>query len=247
MYLENDTINLYLENALRCPLRYYIKSTDAGLQSKFKGLQPLTLSYNNDTLIKIFGTEAQLKTIKITVALGDPNTEISKSTLSLPFPMKQTYRVIQGYNGNYSHKDNYSKFAIDFNLKKGDTVCVADDGYVVGIVKDYEFGGDSKAWQDYANYITVYHPTSKLFTQYVHLQKDGVLVDVGDLIRMGDAIGLAGSTGWTNAEHLHFNVLVAAPKGIGANGLQSVPVDFQEGYKGIDLKVNTTVKKVLYE
>ena len=177
--------------------------------------------------------------IKFNSVLGDLNKEIIKEKFSLPFPKNRAYEIIQGYNGSHSHNTDYSRYAIDFSLKINDTVCSAADGYVVGVIKDYELGGTSEDWLDYSNYITIYHPKSGLFTQYVHLIKNGSFVKVGDTVLKGQPIGLSGMTGYTTVPHLHFNVLDPDKK----EGLVSTDIKFEEGYKGAELTENATVKK----
>ncbi len=145
--------------------------------------------------------------LKFNSVVGDLKKEIIKEKFSLPFPKNRSYKIIQGYNGSHSHNTDYSRYAIDFSLKINDTVCSAADGYVVGVIKDYELGGTTEDWIDYSNYITIYHPKSGLFTQYVHLIKNGSFVKVGDTVIKGQPIGLSGMTGYTTVPHLHFNVL----------------------------------------
>ncbi len=41
---------------------------------------------------------------------------------------------------------------------------------------------------------------------YWHLQKDGVLVNIGDTVQTGQWIGLSGNTGYSAFPHLHFEV-----------------------------------------
>jgi len=157
----------------------------------------------------------------------------------LPFPKNRSYKIIQGYNGSHSHNTDYSRYAIDFSLKIGDTVCSAADGYVVGVIKDYKLAGKTKEWVDYSNYITIYHPQRGVFTQYVHLIKNGSFVKVGDTVTKGQPIGLSGMTGYTTVPHLHFSVLKPDKN----EGLVSTDFEFEEGYKGAELTKNTTVKK----
>ncbi len=107
-------------------------------------------------------------------------------------------------------------------MKVGDTVTSADDGYVIGVIKDYKKGGSTPDWRDYANYITIFHPGSGLYTQYVHLMHEGSFVKVGDSVRKGQAIGLSGMTGYTTGPHLHFNVLRP-----GRKNFISTPVEFE--------------------
>lgn len=76
---------------------------------------------------------------------------------------------------------------------------------------------------------TTYYPHSRLYTQYVH---QGAFVKVGDSVRRGQPIGKSGFTGYTDAPHLHFNVL----KPLAGGQFESVPVEFENGLKGENLK-----------
>ncbi|WP_435524311.1 hypothetical protein [Chryseobacterium indoltheticum] len=83
---------------------------------------------------------------------------IKQNNIALPFPKGKTYNIMQSNKGSFSHDDDYNKYAVDFEMKTGDTITSADDGFVVGVIKDYEFGKDDKKWTPYSNYITIYHP-----------------------------------------------------------------------------------------
>ena len=172
--------------------------------------------------------------------MGDLGRKIDYNKMSLPFFKGKSYKIVQGYNGKYSHKTDYSRYAIDFGLQTNDTICAADDGFVVGVIKDYTVGGNDIRLEEFANYITLYHPLSGLYTQYVHLKYNGSLVKVGDTVKQGQAIGLAGMTGFTSIAHLHFNVLIPCPP---KDGFKSVPIEFIEHYRGNSLRVNDIVKK----
>ena len=43
-------------------------------------------------------------------------------------------------------------------------------------------------------------------TEYHHMKKDSALVEIGDLVDCGQALGLVGSSGFSSAPHLHFQV-----------------------------------------
>ncbi len=232
-----DSVRFELYNSLECPVRYYFTQDNKPIN----GLHPLLLTRNTDTVVSISKKEIDTEKLNGKVFFGDLNRTINTTTpLSLPFSYGKTYKVLQAYNGSFSHNSDYSRYAIDFNLKINDTVCAADDGYVIGVIKDYTGGGKTKEWRDYANFITIYHPHSGIYTQYVHLAHQGSFVQVGDRVKRGDAIGLSGNTGMANGEHLHFNVLVPAPTG---EGLISVKTEFIEGYEGKFLKRGDIVRR----
>jgi len=235
----NDTLKIVVKNPLNCPLRILISSPDKSLQDISEKFGTLTLKEKSDTIINFYLKTQNEINFKFDSKFGDLNKEIIKEKFSLPFPKNRTYKIIQGYNGSYSHNTDFSRYAIDFSLKIKDTVCSAADGYVVGVIKDYEYGGTSIDWLDFSNYITIYHPKSGLFTEYAHLNKNGSFVKVGDTVTKGQPIGLSGMTGYTTVPHLHFNVLVPDSK----EGLVSTAGEFEEGYRGTELTENTTVKK----
>lgn len=172
--------------------------------------------------------------------LGNPTNAIRQNKLGLPFPKEKIYKIIQGYNGGFSHNNEYNRFAIDFNLKVNDTICSADDGIIVGIIQDYKFGGNTQIWRDNdrSNFITIYHPHSGLYKQYSHLIHSGSFVKIGEEVKKGQPIGLSGMTGFTDTPHLHFNVLI--PKKGGT--FVSIPIDFTNNIKGEDLKKDKKIK-----
>ena len=242
VYLKNDTLFCSLRNALECPLRFYISTSDSAINKSLHALHPITFRSKIDTLITIRVQDRSSGKAKVSwgACIGDLDRKIDYNKISLPFSRGKSYRIVQGYNGQFTHHTDYSRYAIDFGLQPNDTICAADDGFVVGVIKDYQFGGNDKRWEDFANYITLYHPHSGLYTQYAHLKYKGSLVKVGDRVRQGQAIGLAGMTGFTSIPHLHFNVLVPAPP---RDGFKSTPIEFIEHYRGNDLSTNDLVKK----
>lgn len=236
--LQNDTLRIYINNSLRSPVRVYGESKFEELDSLLKQHFPITISALRDTSI-YFHTLIPSDQILLNLPadLGDLH-QIYATQIAFPFPKGKKYKIIQGYNGKFSHTSDYSRYALDFDLKVKDTICAAADGYVVGVVEGYKYGGDSHQWRDYSNYITIYHPEMNIFTQYAHLVHQGSFVEVGDKVEKHMPIGLAGKTGFTSIEHLHFNVLRAND-----HGLISMPIQFEEGYRGEDLSRGMTVSK----
>lgn len=229
-----------LSNPLKCPLRFYLSSDNRQLNKYFEKANPFTVGSQTDTIIKISHIYGNVSTTRLYCSMGDPNKKIVERPLSLPFPKGKEYKIIQAYKGFYSHNDNYSQYAIDIDLKQKDTVCAADDGFVVGVIKDYKYGGRDIKWKNYANFITLYHPVTGYYTQYVHLHHKGSFVKIGEFVKKGQPIGLSGMTGWTTEEHLHFNVLIPVED---TDGLTGQPVTFEENYKGPDLIPGDIVKK----
>lgn len=123
---------------------------------------------------------------------------------SLPFEKGKTYRIDQGYNGNFSHQ---GKNALDFNLKMGEKVYASRDGIVIETKSDSDVGCPEITCKDLANRIIIYHKDGT-FGEYAHFKKDGIVVKVGDEVKEGQLIGYSGNTGFSSGPHLHFDVVL---------------------------------------
>ena len=84
---------------------------------------------------------------------------------------------------------------IDFRARRGEEIRSANNGRIV-LAEELFFGG---------NTIVIDHGAG-IFTIYMHL--DGFAAKVGDPVKRGDVIGLAGSTGRATGPHLHFGVKI---------------------------------------
>lgn len=218
---KGDTTFVKVNNTLYCSIR--IGFADQRLQYVSDSV---TVPAKTDTTVFFLLPDRPLNP---NISMGDVKEVVQPNPImSLPFPIGRSYRIMQGYNGNFSHNQIDSRFAIDFDLQINDTICSADDGYVVGVIKDYQYGGKTREWKPFSNYITVYHPHTGLYTQYVHLVQHGAFVKVGDPVRRGQPIGQSGITGYTDAPHLHFNVL----RPLAGGQFESVPIAFENGMKG---------------
>ena len=121
---------------------------------------------------------------------------------SLPFENKKNVFLIQGYESMFSHK---GEKALDFKVRMGTKVCAARDGIVISMRKDSGKGGLKPENLSDGNYVAVQHSDGSV-AYYWHLEKDGVVVNVGDTIGTGQWIGLSGNTGYSAFPHLHFEV-----------------------------------------
>lgn len=72
---ENDSLNLYLHNPLKCPLRYFITSSDSLYNNKLKNIHPFLLQPESDTVFKFPATSGQAYTLKAKSVYGDPFTQ----------------------------------------------------------------------------------------------------------------------------------------------------------------------------
>ena len=78
----------------------------------------------------------------------------SSYVYALPYKPGKTYRVIQGYFSSFTHKE---RAALDFNLKKGDSICAAREGVVARVKEDGTKGGLKKKYRPEGNNIIIQH------------------------------------------------------------------------------------------
>jgi len=122
----------------------------------------------------------------------------------LPYAPGRRYKVSQGYNGGFSHKGS-NQYAIDWQMPEGTPVFAAREGLVVKVKDDSNAGGSSIKYDPFNNYVLIRHSDGTL-GHYCHLQKAGVTVKPGQLVKAGDLIAHSGNTGFSSGPHLHFSV-----------------------------------------
>jgi len=147
----------------------------------------------------------------------------------LPYAGGTTYRVTQAANGSFSHKGS-NKYAIDWKMPEGTPVHAARGGLVVKTRDDSSKGGASMDYDKYNNYVLIRHDDGTL-GHYCHLQKNGVLVQPGQLVQAGDLIAYSGNTGFSSGPHLHFCVF----RTLNGKERESVPIRFQTPDGGVAL------------
>jgi len=141
----------------------------------------------------------------------------------LPFEEGKRVVVTQGFGGKFSHHGG-SRYSIDWRVPEGTPIHASREGTVVAVESQHSEGGPTPEFKEKANYVIVLHEDGTL-GQYLHLEKDGVAVRVGERILEGGLIGYSGNTGFSTVPHLHFNVY--KPK----DGLEteSIPIRFKTG------------------
>lgn len=136
------------------------------------------------------------------------STTTNDADYAMPFGPGR-YVVMQGPRGTFSHfAGTGSENAVDWTVPEGTIVCAAREGRVVGVKQDSSIGGADPSFRPFANYVIIKHADGT-FAEYVHLQKDGAMVKLGDEVSTGQPIGLSGQTGFASKPHLHFDVFQA--------------------------------------
>lgn len=138
----------------------------------------------------------------------------------LPFRDGYVTRVMQGYHGYISHKEDLA-YSFDFRCKDGTPITASKGGRVWAVREDSDRGCNDPSCVDDANYIIIDHGDGT-YSEYYHLRQMGAIVEVGERVCQGQVIGLCGSTGYSSGPHLHFALTDVTR--------HTVPVRFREAY-----------------
>ncbi len=122
------------------------------------------------------------------------------SPYRLPWQAGQSHFCCQSNRGIVSHRD-WEEYAYDFAMPVGTPVCAARAGVVKSVVVNHDGHGLHMP----NNYIAIDHGDGTV-GWYLHLQKDGSLVKVGEHVEQGQIFARSGHVGHSLMPHLHFQV-----------------------------------------
>jgi murein DD-endopeptidase MepM/ murein hydrolase activator NlpD len=153
---------------------------------------------------------------------------------TIPYQEGEQHAIGQAYGGKFSHFMKGRTHAVDFDMDVGTPICAARGGVVIFVKDNSNKHGKTQQFQDYGNYVTIYHNDGTM-ANYFHLVKKGSKVKVGDKVKAGQVIALSGNTGWSSGPHLHFQVFSYNED----MEVESIPTKFlQKDGKAITLKKN---------
>ncbi len=143
----------------------------------------------------------------------------------LPYSSGDEYLVGQGFLGGATHE---GKYAIDWDMPVGTPIRAARGGIVMELVEDFTEGRPDPSLSTKANYVKIRHNDGTI-GNYVHLDENGVQVQMGDAVRTGDIIAISGDTGFSSGPHLHFEVYSATRE----LGRRTIPIKFRTERRGV--------------
>ncbi len=151
--------------------------------------------------------ERSSASINCQAVIGDPRAVPDASeNFALPFYPGTAFVVAQGFNGQFSHNDVQSRYAIDFGVPDGTPVVAARAGVVMEVENEFRgHGVDLGKYADRANYVRILHADGSM-ALYAHLAPESSIVQPGDKVRAGEFLAKSGNTGFTTGPHLHFAV-----------------------------------------
>jgi urea transporter/murein DD-endopeptidase MepM/ murein hydrolase activator NlpD len=170
--------------------------------------------------------------------------------IQIKLPFFGEWYVNQGHNGEHTHKGEWAN-AWDFVIVNKEFGQFKDEGNYLkdyycfaqnviapadGSVAEVEDGiddnsiGDINTTKNWGNTIIIKHAEG-LYSKLSHLQKDSILVKVGDNVHYGQKIGKVGNSGRSPFPHLHFQ-LQSTPY-IGSKTLKYPLFTYLEGRKEI--------------
>jgi murein DD-endopeptidase MepM/ murein hydrolase activator NlpD len=211
--INADSVVLKMDNHFSIPVSVKLELDLLNLEGEESGAGKSTIIPANNTgyvLAKFRKIDTAINykcSYKWKIVLGDVTKMPDKNyAYGYPFTKSHLFKISQGPGGEFSHKD---MFAYDFTMPVGTPVIASRDGIVAVIKANSGVGGPSRKFIDDANYISVYHSDGTI-ANYLHLNKNGVVVKAGQSVKKGELIGYSGNSGFSSGPHLHFEVVQPA-------------------------------------
>jgi murein DD-endopeptidase MepM/ murein hydrolase activator NlpD len=231
-----DSFELFVNNPLYGPISVHFDVIQTNMQpSQEESFDIVILARSRTLAFTISPTDKEKPwefDYKFRWYLGDI-TAVHDGTVvyDLPFEKGQGFTLMQGYNGTFSHQDEY-QYSVDFDTPVGTPVTAAREGTVILVETSFSEGGPDPALEDKSNFITILH-TDNTMADYVHLRQNGSLVSVGQQVQRGEVIGYSGNVGYSTSAHLHFHIYTRTDT---SGNWQSLPVRFNVAGEAVELQ-----------
>lgn len=145
--------------------------------------------------------------------------------LPVQFPFWGEWNITQGYNGEFTHKEEWGN-ALDFMILDqegksytgngdsceqyycfGKPVTAPADGVIADCIDGIEDNdtGQVNTIQNWGNSVVIQH-IDGLYSQLSHLRKNSIKVKKGQFVKAGDIIAQCGNSGRSPYPHLHFQM-----------------------------------------
>lgn len=121
-------------------------------------------------------------------------------------------------------KSNHQAIDLGWNREHGgqnQNIYAPYDGLVINVVNGKNNNLVNK--NDAGNTIRIKHDNN-IITRLIHLEKDSILVKVGDYVKIGDIIAKMGNSGYSLGHHLHYDVYI--------NNKKTNPINCTYVYEG---------------
>ncbi len=122
-------------------------------------------------------------------------------TIRWPFPVAVPISDGFGYRASPCRGCSSDHQGLDMTAGNGAPISVIADGVVVGV--------NNEDWS-YGQHVIVDHVINgaRIQSWYAHMTTGSIRVQVGQVLKVGDVIGLVGSTGASTGSHLHLEIHV---------------------------------------
>jgi len=154
------------------------------------------------------------------------HTPVEESDYILPYSVGETYAVTQ--SNCHPTGGHFLTFAYDFNTQLGDIIVASRAGLVVFVNDQY---ADTDWTSGHENNVFIEHSDGTRI-RYTHLKQNSVLVNIGQSVEQGQAIGLSGNSGNTGGfAHLH---IAAFNDGSSYGRENTIPLNFRNTNDPVD-------------